>query len=136
MTVQREIRQVLAELEMVSHTQAANLEPSAKNAEHENAGPPKVSAPHLYWRWRFENCKSDGQRRSVIQSARAELRHIKRGRLPRVDLQTREGRLTLGKEALRRSVGEVADEYELPVSTVYRYRAEARKVEQMYESAA
>lgn len=118
---------VLAQLELASHIAAANSD-SGKVSHGKNGGtqPPPVSASHLHYRERFDQCRSDASRRAVIAEALKELRSIryaKRGG----HRDTVEGRLTIGRD--QRPVRIVAEVFGYSVAHIYKLRAEAKRVD-------
>lgn len=77
MSLDREIRQVLAELELISHGTTASYNPGG--GHNDPLYPPgEMLPPHLDYRRRYQRCWTDYQRRNVIDAARKELDRIKR----------------------------------------------------------
>jgi hypothetical protein len=128
-------RATITALELVSTTKASTLEQKIHGGtDHNDAKLPQhIEAPHLYYRNRYEGCRTDEQRRNVIADALAELRHIRYSRRPTVDLQTREGRLTVGLD--KRPLSVVAHSYSYSEQHVRRLRREAAAVAARYRAA-
>lgn len=70
-----ELRQILAELELLSHGTTANLAPTgaASDGEGDGCPPGERWPPHLKWREQWEGATDDDGRRAVLRGARAEL---------------------------------------------------------------
>lgn len=79
MSLTRDIRQVLAELELISHGTITNYNPSMSIGEKADPRPPGGSgAEHIFWRHRYEQASTDDGRRKVIREAREELDKLRR----------------------------------------------------------
>lgn len=119
---------VLVRLELASHTAAQTLD-SAKVSHGKPGGnePPRVSAPHLHYERRWNNCRDVERRKALIVEALNELRSIRYSRKPTVDRETREGKLIIGRDP--RPANTVAYVYGFSVRHVHRLRAYAREVD-------
>lgn len=81
--LRHQMREVLAQLELVSHGTITNYNPSGGGGESEQALPAGGSgAEHLKWRRLFERATSDKERRTLIDQAWQELEQL-RGRVER-----------------------------------------------------
>lgn len=79
--LERQIRLVLANLELLSHGTTASWNPSGgRSAESSAVGPPGDSRPpHLIYRARFDKAVSDDERRQVLRQAEDELLRLRGG---------------------------------------------------------
>lgn len=78
MTLGREIRQVLAELELISHGATVRFAPATSRGGAGSSVPSGESnPPHLRFRERFESCRTDNDRAAALEAAQAELRSLK-----------------------------------------------------------
>lgn len=142
MTLAREFFQLLAELEVTSNapSRMAWTRPTAParsrgGGSQDSACPSGDSfPPHVEFRQRWERCRSDEQRQAVFAEAAERLRGIRFAPAQHVDLDTREGRLTVGRDA--RDVAVVAQAYGFSVRRVYQLRQEAREFDARARRAA
>jgi hypothetical protein len=93
----KEVRQVLAELELLSNGATVRFDPS-KSGGHAGSSAPtgEANPPYLTFRTRFEACGSARETLVVLDAARAELRALKCRTVPVVGLD--------GEELLRRQI--------------------------------
>ena len=115
---------VLTKLELASTAKAQTLEARTTQGKRSTSEPRHAGAPHRYFRWLYRSAKTDEEQREAIRKALAELRHLRYGRRPKVDMETREGRLEIGRDPRPASV--VAYVYGYHVRHVRRLRALAR----------
>lgn len=121
----RLMNHILAELELASTAKAATLEARTSQGKPSGNEPKSGGAPHRYYRWLyFTNAKTDEDRRKALEAALQELRHIRFSRRPKVDMETAEGRLQIGRDPRPASV--VAHVYGYSIRHVRRLRALAR----------
>lgn len=118
-------RAVLAQLELASHTASSHFD--SQKITHGKASataPPRVDAPYLLFRTRFEGCRTDEQKRNVITDALKELRSVRFSKRA-AHTGTREGRRLIGLDP--RPVSVLVDVYGYSREHIYRLRREARK---------
>lgn len=118
-------RSTITALELASTVSAPTAGPRVHVGKPEARLPGHIVAPHLHYSTRYDGCRTDEQRRSVISDALTELREIRYSRRPTVDCQTLEGRLTVGRDP--RPVSLLAYIYGYSERHIHRLRAEARK---------
>jgi hypothetical protein len=93
----KEVRQVLAELELISHGATVRFDPSTSAGPASSRVPTgESSPPHLLFRARFEACRSVHETMGVLEQARDELRSLKCRTVPVVGVD--------GEELLRRQI--------------------------------
>jgi hypothetical protein len=96
-TLDREIRQVLAELELISHGATVRFDPSTSHGHAGSRIPTgELSPPHLLFRARFDGCRTDQDREKALEAAQVELRSLKCRTMPVVGVD--------GAELLRRQI--------------------------------
>jgi hypothetical protein len=72
--LEREFRQVLAELEILSHGSTQSWSPTRGGSDEGYGRPPgDLHPPHVHWRWEWEHAKDDKRRKEVLERAREEL---------------------------------------------------------------
>lgn len=118
------MRAVLLEISIVSVTPAAGQ-------ERTSAGKPGsklligVDAPHLHLARQYRRATTLKDKRDLITAALECLRELRYSRRPPVDCQTRDGRLTVGRDP--RPARIVAYVYGYSLRHIYRLRAEAKE---------
>jgi hypothetical protein len=122
---------VVAQLEVTSNaasalgfTRPSAVEQLANRPDPRRAPTGDADPPHEFFKRRYAGCRTDKQRRSVIEDALAELRAIHYARRPKVDRNTLEGRLEIGRDP--RPAGVVAYVYGFSERHIHRLRAQAR----------
>jgi hypothetical protein len=91
------MRQVLAELELISHGATVRFDPSTSHGHAGSTIPSGESNPvHLRFRARFETCRTDRDRELALEAAQAELRSLKTRTMPITGVD--------GAELLRRQI--------------------------------
>lgn len=74
-----EVRQVLAELELLSHGTVTNYSSTGGGSGPDTKDPTGEShPPHLRWRSEWEHATDDAHREYVLQAARADLRSYRK----------------------------------------------------------
>jgi len=88
LSLEREMRRVLLDLEMTSNGKTASFDASGGGAF--GSKPPvsggcdlRTDPPHVYWRRRWNEADSDSRRRELLQRAQEELRAIRKAPPPR-----------------------------------------------------
>lgn len=114
---------VLVQLELASSASAAQLERTA-HGKPGSIEPKWGEAPARRFRWQYRHADDDADRDEIIAKALAELRRIRYAQRPKVDMETREGRLQIGRDPRPASV--VAYVYGYSIRHVRRLRALAR----------
>lgn len=122
---------VLVALEATSHAGSALgfTRPSAPDHLAQRPDPRRAPTgdgdpPHEFFRRRYAGCRTDTQRRRVVEDALAELRAIRYALRPKVNRDTLEGRLEIGRDP--RPAGVVAYVYGFSERHIHRLRAQAR----------
>lgn len=106
-----EIRQVLAELELLSHgsTQSFAAAPGAGSDKSYGRPPGDEHPPHLHWREQWERASDEDRRSEVLRLARSDLAAHRKGDMSRVAV-TVESREELEKRVVREGKGWTAKE--------------------------
>lgn len=116
---------ILVQLELASTEPASRMNPDPVHGSVAAVGAPQpIDAPHLRLRARYERATDDAERRDAIIAALAELRNLRYSRRPNVDLDTRDGRLAVGRDP--RPVSVLTHVYGYSERHIYRLRKEAR----------
>lgn len=75
----REMRQVLAELELCSSAPTQNYAPTGRSSDSSSGRPPGDSqAPHLYWRERWLHAEDEDECSMILKGARSELASLRK----------------------------------------------------------
>lgn len=104
----KEVRQVLAELELLSHGKTVSYNPSTSGG-HSGSKPPtgESEPPHLVFKARFEACQSVSEALRVLDEAQAELDSLRKRTTP---VQGLDGEELLRRQILEDHVGNSAAE--------------------------
>jgi hypothetical protein len=121
------MNEVLIKLEVASSVQGTNFESEpTSHGKPEDREPRWEFAPHVHFRARYRSASTDEQRREVIGGALEELRELRYSKQPKIDTQTKEGRLKIGTDP--RPVSVLAYVYGYSERHIHRLRAEARRL--------
>lgn len=90
MIVSQQIRQVLAELELISHGTTANWAPTGHASEGAAMPPGESQPPHLYWRGQWLRAVDEEDERRVLAGARRELASLRKRSEVKVKMETEE----------------------------------------------
>jgi hypothetical protein len=117
------------QLSLLSDVSAASL------GQHVHQGKPGAKIlslsgepPHLEFARRYNGCHTDRSRQAVVDEWTEALKAIRYSKRPSLDLQTLDGRLTVGRDT--RPAPTVKHAYSISLATVYRWRKEAEKYDQ------
>lgn len=82
--IEHAMRQVLLELELISHGKTATIDPNAVHSTNDTHKPPsgEPQPPHLHYQHRWNNSRTHRSRQIVLQDAQDELDAIKRAKPP------------------------------------------------------
>ena len=117
---------IATRLELASGVPAATTDAQIiTGTESKGSEPPYSDAPHLHFRARYAGCRTDTQRRDVINDALSELRALRYAQSPSVDRDTIEGRMMIGRDP--RPARTVAYVYGYSIRHIYNLRAEAKR---------
>jgi hypothetical protein len=120
------MRAALAQLALIGSGGVSRYDRREPAASDGGDGAPAGArdAPQEFFRRRYENCRTDEQRRTVVLEAVAELRRLRRA------APTASRRRATPEEIARdtRHVGEIAEEFGISEAMVYKLRqAHARR---------
>jgi DNA-directed RNA polymerase specialized sigma24 family protein len=101
-----EMRQVLAELELLSHgsTQSFAAAPGAGSDKSYGRPPGDEHPPHLHWRNQWKRASDEDRRSEVLRHAKADLAAHRKGDMSRVQVMV-ESRDELEKRVVREGKG-------------------------------
>jgi hypothetical protein len=116
---------VLTQLELASHVSSTRFDtPNIHHGKASAVAPPRVDAPHILLRARFDGCRTDSQRQAVISDAERELSEIRFSKRAPAHA-TKEHRLMIGTDP--RPAKDAARIWSCSVEHVYRCRKEAKQ---------
>lgn len=112
LALEREIRQVLIDLELISHGSISAYNSSGGgHGENEHAIPPGENRPpHLYWRECFSDTNDETHRRTLLKAAQAELSTLRRRPKPTTEAQIMSDKEIMEERILREGSGWTASE--------------------------